>query len=1293
MEFKRPTEGFRAAFGGIDIRDVPDAIPQGKFSAAQNIRSTGSNSIRTRPGYVPLFYAGSNATTDIRGYSTLLTDSLPRFLARDSAGAVWLDSGALVGNLGGNAGYGASMIPFRPSESPQSWMYVGTEGDYQKFSAPTANNVVTQYKVGIAEPQVAVDAAPMTWNFTPFTGVAANWVAVGTANNATDGTQFTDTLGACFQDPVLPTRWYVQVGSNNAVYSIGQQLNVNGIANVLVNDVFPPLGGSGLTVQAVIYDANGIATVTLNQVSDSESPILSGLRRGSILSIAGTHVFISGSACLVLGVITGPNGELAFQTAAAGIVVGAAVSGLLAIAIDGGGASYFSGELVSPKYISSVLGNGTAQLIQEITNPFATKLPGNQNAYPQQDDYVHVRVYFSNPTVLVQLLIMFSLDAFNDYTQDMVYYAVRPSDLVQVPSGNQTLLPAILQAAENELIGELPTAGNIASPSQLAAGNNQWSDIQFPISAMTRIGSEQSKTLADCSGVSFLINVNNTVTFSFGGLWVGGGGQPDVGNNGAPYQYQCVPLASSTGVRGNPTPVMRYGVSPMRQQVLVKTSALNASYDSQIDTWEVNRYGGAVTSYRQIGTVPVGQDFVDDVFDDAATAGNPLAIDNTEPWPSIDVPWRQTTNVVAFGPFLTVTGSPLPATMSRWLPGTIFQVGGQQAYTLRSRPMVSGTTVTFEFEECIGSGPQSSVFVLEPNVARQLLPYLWGPDAYGTVFGSGDPLRPGVVQWAKQYAPDAVPSSQTQELSPPSEPQMGGEVIAGISLAASSLRWWALYFQAGGTPAYTAVEVPMGKRLASPFGKCSDGQALYFWATDCIAMTGGQGPAKSLTDDDLYTLFPHGGLSGKNVTRGPVTFYAPDYSRATTFRMAVREGILYALYQDSTGTPRMLVGQIKQNGAIAWSQDSYAAKMTTVYAIEQPKGTLELAPALYPAVVMGANNGAVVKLQDLSNDGANPISGFLYTPEWDGGDLRMNELWGDHYVDVLSPSGMTVTPVNQGNNVAPPTVIAASNGRQFVPVSLGGGRLLNFLGLTFSWVDNFISQNNASHLYAWQPSLAEQVETITDRAGDWTDCGTPDNKFFQGVKIDADTFNATKQLLIVDADTGATHALQPEPIVHNGRQTIAYSFATPFLAHSVKDVPQDMVPWRRFGIEYIWQPTPEAVYTWTTQWTALGGRGYKHIARIEASFNTTQAALLLVQSYDGQSPDVLNLPPSGGNTQKLLLTLTFNKGQLYRFSATSSGRFQIFLEDFIVWRGEWGRDGAYEPYRLLGGSFGDKAPI
>jgi len=1330
-DYSRDKPGFRFENGGTKTNDVPDAIPPGKYAALQNVRSTGTKSIRTRPGYNPIFLIGTSYVTDIRAYTALGTDNLPRLLARDENGVIWLDNGTSVMVEAAPSGNGAMMLPFRPAESPATWMYVAGQSDYNKISAPNANNNVSVAKVGIAEPQQTLDACPTVATFVEsMSGAAANWSPGGTAGNTSDGNRSVDALVAhSFQDPAYRPRQYCPVGNNaNAAYNPGELVNVASSGfPFIIEGVYPALT-QAQAVSAILYANNsnvGSCVIALGQLPVTSDEI-AGLQRGSILTLHGNNGAPSPENILVLDAISGPNGQLAIETTtnnnwSAIVTQQPYVVGIPSIAVYSETANYNSGASVVSKIVSATVGAGIGTFTQAYaSSPFTTFYPATGEV-PQGDDYFHISVAMSDPTQLNQMLIIFPLGGSNLSSTDLYYYAVDSSALVNVVGGNNntTQLSAILETAEQQIITGLNTG--VAAPGYITGGNNQFTEILFNLSQLTRQGSNESLTLANCLGMQLQFNVANNVTVSWGSVWIGSGGQPDIGNEGAPYKYAAVPLASTTGVRGNPTALMRYGVSPQRQSVNVRTSSLSANYDTQIDTWEVYRYGGSVTSYRFLGTAAVGSDFLDNLFDDAAQAGKPLAVDNTEPWPTIGTPWQYNNNgtVLVYGNQMLVgqTSGLQPQLVQNWLPGTLFRLSpfqldgtesqGGEAFTLRYRPIIlSPSRYQFVFEECIGSLAPTSISVLEPNIANQPLPYIWGPNAYGDFFGVGGVQRPGVVQWSKPYAPDASPTANTLELCAPAEPLLGGETIGGIDIVASSERWWALYFQSGAAQRYQQVEIAVGRRLAAPYGKCKDGSKLYFWATDCIAVTGG-GEAVSLTDD-LYNLFPHGGLQGVNVARGPVTFYAPDYSRAVQFRIAVREGIIYALYVDTTGTYRMLIGEIRGE-VIAWSYDAYASFMSAVYALEQPKGTLSTSPSLYPAVVMGTTypegnnaNAAVVKLQDFTNDGGNAngtaITGFVYTTEWDAGDLRASDWWGDQYVDAYVPSGttITVTPVTQGNNVAAPTTISGGGTRLFNPVSLGGGTLQNFLGLQLQWTDNFATTGgNYTTLHAWQPSFIDKPEIIKDRFGDWVDFGAA--SFVQGFLLHADTFGYNKTLLVRNADDGSAHYFTGPNgnngvINHNGEQRIAYSFPTPFVSHLLRYESEDNVPWRYFDIEWVKEPTAEVASTWTTQWSALGSKGYKTIPRIEAAYASSATVTLTITSYDGQSPSVITLPSSGGATIRTLVTLTFNKGQLYKFSATSTVPFQLFLNDFIVHVCDWGGEGE-RLYNNLGDEFGDKAKI
>jgi hypothetical protein len=525
----------------------------------------------------------------------------------------------------------------------------------------------------------------------------------------------------------------------------------------------------------------------------------------------------------------------------------------------------------------------------------------------------------------------------------------------------------------------------------------------------------------------------------------------------------------------------------------VKTSLLTFS-DPQVDLLDVYRYGGSLTSFLYLGTVSVGSDYTDNSFDDALTNAQAMPTDNFEPWPSIDVPFKVSAGggntITVVGTWVTVSGpATWPSSITRWLPGTLLTLAGFGTVTLRSRPVaLSGTSYLFEIQECVGNPSVTQFSVLEPNVARQILPYLVGPDEYGTLFGMGDPLRPGTLYSSASFNFDIAPTENTNELSPPSEPLIGGAQLGAVTMISSTDRWWAIYpsFLVGVTTSnYTTLRRDVGRALAAPRGICSDGLKIYFWAKDCIAATSGGAYEDLTSDTDLYPLFPHEGIPGANVVRGGDTFYHPDYSKASSFRLAVINKFLYADYQDTGGNPRTIVMDLQNGG---WSRDVYHDAITVHYDVPQQSGSLTSAAALNPLAVMGDSLGKVWQQQDSHNDNATPIPCIVSTFEFDGGDDRTQPEWGDAYLDCLpaASAGLTVAPQSGMATISAGSQNYATSTRKGIPVSVGKQFIGKSLGLLITWTDDFTSQSVPTQLFRWGLSELPQPEITGDRASDWS---------------------------------------------------------------------------------------------------------------------------------------------------------------------------------------------------------------
>ncbi len=1077
---------FRARFKGINTRLPADAMPEGKFPLAINVRADGDSKIKTRPGYNQAFATGGKRATDIRAFTTLETDNAPRLIVHDSSGGVWLDDGVQKGTVG-FGGTGASLIPYRPAQSPQSWMYVGNATGYRKFQAPDASNVVLNHKVGIAEPQAPPDAAVDGLQYTDFTaipngytpgGAAASWTAGGDAgapvyyatprSSTWDTAGVADTVVAVFQDPAsvspaLKLRYSVQLASINN-YQIGEALIFNksggGYFNAVVEDVFPPMnGGTALTIDQIWYlDSHHCVLVPSQYQFTLESGVMAAIRRGSLIKL-GAEV------CMIWNVTAGADGSVAIETSTVTQHVnGEALVGIPAIAVAGIDSTVV-GQLVSGANINSFIthASGTATLTQVLgSNPF-NQILGTFNTL-SPNDIIHISLAVSVIANLTEIDLQFDV-------------------------GDGSFTKHVL--AHNVLASAFTIWGTFV-------------EVEFPISALVRtVGDDPNQTLAACTAVQLTIKETGNLNIWFGGLWVGGGGQLDVGTDSPDYLYRVRPRSLITGAIGNPSPATRYGVDPRRQRVIV--SLPSASYDPQIDSWDIFRYGGTVPSWRRVGVaLSTASTFTDNLSDAGALAGQLLEFDNFEPWPTVDLPWSVTlgvggvtamgvkgTVVVIFGP-----SSAFPVSIMRWLPGTLIGFNGDPVFTLWNRPVPIAGGVLFRLVEDAGSLTITEAQVTEPNVAAQPLPYLWGPDANGVVFGCGDPFRPGVFYSAKQLNPDATPNN-VYDLTPPSEPLLGGEVIQGVSLIASTERWWQLQ------PAFTLpqrwipVEIPAGRGLASG-NNCSttDGKLVYFWAKDGVYAMNPGAPAVNLTQDDLANLFPHDGVPGQDVTYNGHVIKAPDYKYVSRFRISVINDILRAHYADSTGTQRCLVLDMSKDGddrpRMAWSYDLYANAIACSYQIEQPPGTLLSINSAYTEGYYADTVGLVHKEQDLANDNGTPFQSVLSTPEWNGGDNRIFKQFLDAMIDIVpaAASQVLAIPTSGGGAVGVNFLFGIpSPTRQpfaVIPLStlLVGFPIAQFLGLTLQWADDFSVQLAPTAIFGWtaeavpQPFLVNSWQSV-----------------------------------------------------------------------------------------------------------------------------------------------------------------------------------------------------------------------
>ena len=1279
--FDRIASGTR--FEGIGVRttDAPDAMPPNRSPFLQNLRNFSKDHLRSRPQL--------DKVTNSPGGLLLNIVSLEANLGlyRTEGGA--LCSGGAVLETGYSS-TGSSLIPFRPNASPQAYEYVYDANKARKVGPLNAIS-----NIGIPEPQANVEAVVQpAFYFNDFTPASAPTPA-GTAGAVTAGPGGSSTISNVFFITEAGVTEQYLTFTTPTPLQIGATIVINGTEAYVADSIpgFSQIGISGIyyysgtTGRCVIVPQN-MAEGPGQEVSIYAQNFMQYLRRGAIIQI-GSEV------CQVLTTSTGPNGTLCFETITTNNHTTAdTITGLPTLKTSN--TSAVVGQTITiPTPWQSTITSGVGTLSWNVSSsPF---VHSNYALTPyfsfQPDDYCHFGIQCQYLENINEIKIIFDVNnGTADFTSNAYFYTIRPSDIQAGIQNTLTQLGVAQIVAQRALIDEekavaVNNQGTTVSSGQTMPGDGQVSQISFPISSLTRIGTDETRSLANVQAVQILINASGTTVIGFDSTSVYGGGQLDVGATGIPVKYKIRPRSSVTGAMGNPSPEMRYSITARRDN---PTLALPTGYsDAQVDYWDVFRQGGALPNYTFIGSVPISTGFFTDQFNDAAVAAdNTLQTTLYQPFPTIDYPLSGTANIVGTACVLTVTSSNPAANIVRYLPGNIVTVG-QQDYTLWCRPIqISSSTYFLQFNENAGVYNSSQLNIYEPLMAQQFLPYCWGPDANGRIFGVGDTYRPGFVYTTNPNDPDST-ADNAEELCPPTEPLQNGALIGGTSVAASVNRWWRGYPQDDGS--YNWTEIPVGHGLEFPWAITSDGKAVYFVGKDGIYMHAG-GPAQSLTDDDLYNLFPHEDVYPQTITYNGNSIIPPGYQWGNYFRLCVVNGFLFFDYLGIDNNFHTLVCNLATK---AWIPDVYSDPVTVRSTISSPPGVTSSLPN--QQMFCGSLSGAIY------NEVSNPIPGsgevvqwVIATSEDMLGDLRAPKLFGDAALDILpAGSGITATPTFLGVAFGTSTSIATSSTRLTNPViiDLLGGQYSRSMGLIISGSD----QGNVTKLYSWQPSYVSKVEYIADRFEDWNNCGTDQNKWFQGFILEANTNNTSKSLVVRDADTLATHAfVGPQTVsgevLHDGQSTLAYSFVQPFRAHMVRYEAENNVNWQCFGIRYIFEPTPEFALNWFCQPTAWGIDGYKHMQRVLLALCSTSVVTLTIV-VDGRTYSY-SIPSTGGAYAKS--ELIFNplmKGLIYTVSATSSEPFAVWSDDAEWLVKPWMGSGPYQRMKIVGSTMGNSATI
>jgi hypothetical protein len=208
-----------------------------------------------------------------------------------------------------------------------------------------------------------------------------------------------------------------------------------------------------------------------------------------------------------------------------------------------------------------------------------------------------------------------------------------------------------------------------------------------------------------------------------------------------------------------------------------------------------------------------------------------------------------------------------------------------------------------------------------------------------------------------------------------------------------------------------------GKGLFAPWAFCV-GTRISYLAEDGIQQSDGSSSA-SITDEDLYLLFPHDGQPAQPVTVGTITVYPPNMTLTSRLRLAEVDGFVYFDFVDVNGTQRSLVYNIITK---VWSVDDYTPTVGIHY---EDEGTS------VHAMILGGTNG-IAYISGGNTDGTGlPFPCEMRMPQ-------LSELPGGYEVPI---DGFLGLQSSQAGNISLVVNVDGADNLITVPVTTSYARI------------------------------------------------------------------------------------------------------------------------------------------------------------------------------------------------------------------------------------------------------------
>ena len=853
----------------MDLNRPADSLKELKYKLLKNVRSYQTGRLEPRQG-LTLIGSVNHPVHSIRRLNVPRTGNWTRVIGNGSVLSAGQTSFSDIDS--GYSGDPLALVPYRPSQSPDPWMYCMDSLRQRKVDVsknvhlvglppPTAPPLVAltiPYHKDIFDPSMSLSG----WNQGP---------------------------------PFIGTESQVDPGANTTISAIlydsgstGWCLIYPGVMTGLKTGVLISIGGESVTV-ANIFTGSDVSTtiagievlpdgVTYSIVLSTQT---SGVTFDAILDNGGQYARVK-------AVIDGPNGiQTIISELPAPWVVGDTVYLRSAIrcftvnthavgdTIQGNGLSFHVtptndgsvGYMISPKY--------NPPLNLGLITPDIASTP---------DSYCSIIMSLSIPTDFVSGRLMLSSNDVSDPTTafdtNFFYKSFTAADL-----GQATVIPTLTGP---EASGAAQTAREtIFTPYA----------FQFKLSSLLPVGSPDIKSIIyiqlEVTGRSPQFDNDHPSTrLHFGSFYISGIPGPDVGVIGTPYIYRYRARVSSTGVVSNWSPATLEGFIP-HGEPLTTVAPVQYTTAAEVDKIDFQRRGGSIpNNWYYVGSVdndatPVT--FTDKLTDDVIIANPTEDQIRFQLWPIIGAP--------VSGTGLSTNGVMVDGVdfSTLWAPQTPILIAGTW-YTIYQ--VFSASSLQL-FES---AGAQSNVEweIPEPIIQGQPMPCFWGPLSE-TFFGCGDPVNPQRLYWTNPGDADSTQLINWIDITTPSEPLMNGVVYNGRSYAWSSERFFQIISagedETGQVVKWTYVEIPNGRGLWARWAftnpQSVPGDVLLFLGKDGIYGTDGGSPS-DITSEDMRPLFPNEGNLGVDVNTVNAPNMVPLLS--SQFRLSYYDDYVYFDY-------------------------------------------------------------------------------------------------------------------------------------------------------------------------------------------------------------------------------------------------------------------------------------------------------------------------------------------------------------------------------------------------------------